>query len=229
MKPRAADGRVTNSRRDPELTQREILDAAALEFARHGPYGARTEDIAARTNTSKRMIYYYFESKEALYATVLQENYKRIRSLETELHLDQYEPMEALRVLIRSTLDHYEKYPQLAQIVALENLVMQGVTMERLDGMKDVNRSAPENLAAVLRRGQEAGVFRAGPDAPDALDVHQVLSALTLNRVEHRATFRAAFGRDMLGDRDSVHVRRLIEDTVLRLVQADPVPAATQS
>lgn len=222
MTSAAVEGRARNSRRDPELTKREILDAAAEEFSRHGAYGAKTEDIARRTNTTKRMIYYYFGSKEGLYAAVLRENYVRVRELEVHLHLEEHEPVEALRILIRATLDHYERYPELARIVGMENLIKQGKTAEHLEGMGELNRSAPETLAEILKRGREAGVFRSDESAPSALDVHQVLSALTLNRVEHQATFKIAFGRDMLRGKDGAHVRRLIEDTVLRLVLADP-------
>lgn len=222
MTSAAVEGRARNSRRDPELTKREILDAAAEEFSRHGAYGAKTEDIARRTNTTKRMIYYYFGSKEGLYAAVLRENYVRVRELEVHLHLEEHEPVEALRILIRATLDHYERYPELARIVGMENLIKQGKTAEHLEGMGELNRSAPETLAEILKRGREAGVFRSDESAPSALDVHQVLSALTLNRVEHQATFKIAFGRDMLRGEDGAHVRRLIEDTVLRLVLADP-------
>ena len=100
MEERAVDGRVWNSRRDPHLTQREILDAAAKEFAEHGLDGARMDDIARGTNTSKRMIYYYFGSKENLYKAVLHENYLRIRSLETRLKLAELEPVDALKTLV---------------------------------------------------------------------------------------------------------------------------------
>ncbi len=221
MTPRLESERANNPRRNPELTKREILDAAAAEFSLHGAEGARTDAIAERTNTSKRMIYYYFGSKHALYAAVLRENYVRIRSLETHLGLEDQEPVQALLLLVRATLDHYEHNPQLARIVALENLVKQGRTAEQLQGLKELNATAPDTVAGILRRGQESGVFRSGPDAPSALDVHQVLSALTLNRTEHQATFRAAFGRDMLGEIDGPHVRRLIEQAVLRLVLSD--------
>jgi AcrR family transcriptional regulator len=222
MIPHPNDGPVRNGRRDPELTQREILDAAAEEFARHGPRGARTDDIAERTNSSKRMIYYYFGSKDALYEAVLRETYVRIRTSEAHLGLSEKEPVEALVCLIRATLDHYERNPQLARIVAMENIVRQGHTLAEMDGVQELNRTALDTLTDVLRRGREAGVFRTDDDAPGALDVHQVLSALVLNRVEHQGTFRVAFGRDMLGEQDSPHVRRLIENTVLRLVLADP-------
>lgn len=222
MIPHTVDGRVRNGRRDPELTKREILDAAAEEFARHGPRGARTDDIAERTNSTKRMIYYYFGSKDALYEAVLRETYTRIRASEVHLGLADKEPLEALVCLIRATLDHYEQNPQLARIVAMENIVRQGRTLAEMDGVQELNRTALDTLTDVLRRGREAGVFRTDDRAPGALDVHQVLSALVLNRVEHQATFRVAFGRDMLGREDSPHVRELIENTVLRLVLADP-------
>ncbi len=55
-----------------------------------------------------------------------------------------------------------------------------------------------------------------------AIDVHQVLSAMALNRIEHRDSFMILFGRDMLGTEESVHIRQIIEDSVLRLVLKEP-------
>ena len=222
MEKQAVDGRAWNSRRDPDLTQREILDAAAKEFAEHGLDGARIDDIARGTNTSKRMIYYYFGSKEGLYRAVLHENYLRIRSLESGLKLSSLEPVEALKVLVRTTLEHYERNPDLARIVGVENLIMHGKVAESIEGFKKLNRSALETLEDILERGRESGEFRSGHGAPGALDVHQVLSALILNRVSNRYTFRVAFGRDMLSKNEGERMRSLIESTVLRLVLAEP-------
>jgi TetR/AcrR family transcriptional regulator len=59
--------------RDPEGTQRRILDAARREFSDKGIAGARVDAIAARSGTNKRMIYHYFGSKDGLYRAVLQE------------------------------------------------------------------------------------------------------------------------------------------------------------
>jgi len=217
----AADRRTRNSRRDPELTRREILEAAIQEFAAHGPRGARTEDIACRTNTSKRMIFYYFGSKDGLYRAVLEENYRRIRALESSLRLDHLEPAAALRELIRASLGHYERNPDLARIVAMENLIMHGGVAAQIGEFSAMNASAVETIAEVLERGRRLGIFQEGPSSPSALDVHQVLSALVLNRIEHQWTFSLAFGRDMLGD-DCAHVRSLIEETVMRLVSGSP-------
>ncbi len=67
---------------DPERTRRDILEVAMAEFASEGYSGARVDAIAARTRTSKRMIYYYFGGKEQLYLAVLEEAYRSIRALE---------------------------------------------------------------------------------------------------------------------------------------------------
>jgi AcrR family transcriptional regulator len=54
--------------RDAEATREAILQVATEEYARVGLHGARVEEIASRTATSKHMIYYYFGSKEACIA-----------------------------------------------------------------------------------------------------------------------------------------------------------------
>jgi len=58
-------------RRDADRTKAEILEVAQREFARRGYAGARVDEIAELTRTTKRMIYYYFGSKEKLYIAVL--------------------------------------------------------------------------------------------------------------------------------------------------------------
>ncbi len=59
--------------RDPERTQRRILDAARRIFATRGIDGARVDAIAARAGTNKRMIYHYFGSKDGLFRAVLRQ------------------------------------------------------------------------------------------------------------------------------------------------------------
>src|SRR4030095_9764524 len=68
---------------DPEGTRRNIVDVATEEFAGKGFSGARVDNIAARTKTSKRMIYYYFGGKDGVYITVLEAACERTRQLET--------------------------------------------------------------------------------------------------------------------------------------------------
>src|SRR3954447_17224866 len=71
--------------RDAVRTKREILEVATREFADRGYAGARVDEIAARTRTTKRMIYYYFGGKEQLYVAVLEAAYAGIRSAERDV------------------------------------------------------------------------------------------------------------------------------------------------
>lgn len=73
------------AKRDPEGVRRDILSVAMEEFSQNGLSGARIDEIAARTRTSKRMIYYYFSDKESLYQRVLEEAYAKVRGGESDL------------------------------------------------------------------------------------------------------------------------------------------------
>ena len=57
--------------RDPEATKERILAAAAEEFSAKGISGARVDAIADRARVNKRMLYYYFGSKEGLFREIL--------------------------------------------------------------------------------------------------------------------------------------------------------------
>jgi TetR/AcrR family transcriptional regulator len=57
--------------RDPEATKERILAAALHEFSDKGISGARVDAIAARAKVNKRMLYYYFGSKDGLFREIL--------------------------------------------------------------------------------------------------------------------------------------------------------------
>src|SRR3712207_4596150 len=65
--PQPGRGVATVRTNYPEATRRNILAVATAEFADKGFSGTRVDEIAALTNTSKRMIYFYFEGKEGLF------------------------------------------------------------------------------------------------------------------------------------------------------------------
>jgi TetR/AcrR family transcriptional regulator len=68
-----AEGPERPKARDPEGTRRRILAAALREFSAKGIDGARVDAIAARAGTNKRMLYYYFGSKDELFRAVLRQ------------------------------------------------------------------------------------------------------------------------------------------------------------
>ena len=80
---------------DPEGTKQNIIEVAAQEFALNGLSGARIDEIAAKTRSSKRMIYYYFGSKEGLYVSALENAYRQVRGGEAKLDIEGLPPLDA--------------------------------------------------------------------------------------------------------------------------------------
>ena len=149
---------------NPEKTREDILQAAINEFVQQGLAGARVDAIAERIHTSKRMIYYYFGSKEQLYVEVLEKLYGDIRNTETRMNLTALEPREAIRRLVEFTFDHHDRNVDFVRIVCIEN-IHNAEFVKRSDAIKAMNNTILDSLGEILRRGAEEGVFRAGLDA----------------------------------------------------------------
>ncbi len=108
--------------RDADATRARILAAAKAEFAANGLGGARVDEIAARAEANKRMIYHYFGSKEDLFQAVLEEAWLGIREAEQALALDHLSPKAALEKLVRFTWGYYLENPEFITLVNSENL-----------------------------------------------------------------------------------------------------------
>ncbi len=94
-------------------TRSRILDAALTEFSREGLAGARTEPIAAAAGVNKALLYYYFESKEKLYAAALEMVSARVRDRSMAVFLREASPGE--RVL-RAALEPLRPHPDAARV-----------------------------------------------------------------------------------------------------------------
>ncbi len=201
---------------DPEQTKRNILDVATQEFSAMGLAGARVDAIAERTNTTKRMLYYYFESKEGLYEAVLEKVYGDIRALEQELHVGDMEPREGMRRLVEFTFDYHDKHRDFVRLVSIEN-IHGAKYLEQLKSFKNRNVSIIKTLEELVERGAASGAFRKDIDA---FDLHLLISSFCFHRVSNRYTFGAAFGRDPSAPRLRARHRDTIADAVLRYVAA---------
>lgn len=211
-KPAKGRKRPSRPRQGAEVTKEDILRIATEEFAEHGLTGARVDAIARRTRTSKRMIYYYFGGKEALYAAVLERAYGAIRTVESELHLELLQPVDALRRMIESTFDYDEAHPEFIRLVTIEN-INKARHMRRMQSMRAANRSVLQVLDDILARGYAEGVFKR---KVDSLDLHLMISAFCFFRVSNRHTFGSIFGIDLATSRTRVLHRQLLCDVVLK-------------
>jgi AcrR family transcriptional regulator len=200
---------------DPDGTKRNIIEVATEEFAGKGLSGARVDDIAARTKTSKRMIYYYFVSKEGLYIAVLEEAYRKIRSIEASLDLEHQPPEKALRTLVGFTFDYQNAHPEFVRLVMNEN-ILNGAYIARSRAIQRLNNTVISALESLLVRGQEEGSFRRDVDP---IDLHMSISALCIFNIANRATFSTIFKRDMASPKALSTRRAQVVDLVARYVR----------
>jgi AcrR family transcriptional regulator len=205
----------TGRTNDPERTRADILEVATREFAEKGLAGARIDLIAEAMRTSKRMIYYYFGSKEGLYIAVLEAEYRRIRDAEARLHLDDLPPEDALRKLVGSTVDYHLAHPDFTRLVMTEN-IHRGEYLARSQVIQSLNVPAIDAVRKVYERGRKAGLFRTGIDA---VDLHMSISALALFNVANKHTFSLIFKRDLDSPAAIVARRDSIVEMVVRFVR----------
>ena len=200
---------------DPERTMADIIEVATHEFSEKGLAGARIDVIAEAMRTSKRMIYYYFGSKEGLYVRVLEEAYRRIRAIEAELHLEDLRPEDALRRLVGFTVDYQLANPDFIRLVMTEN-IHRGEYLAQSKLIQKLNVPAIEGLRGVYERGVRDGVFRSGIDA---VDLHMSISALSFFNTANRHTFALIFKRDFDSSAAVVARRDSIIEMIVRFVR----------
>jgi AcrR family transcriptional regulator len=202
--------------RDRERTRAELLEVATTTFAESGYAGTRVDEIADRTRTTKRMIYYYFGGKEQLYLAVLEKAYRGIREAERELGVGDLEPTEAVRRIAELTYDHHLNHSEFIRLVTIEN-IHRGAFIRRLESLRELNQPALGLLDEVLERGRSAGLFRSDVDA---LDVHLVISSYCFFQVANQYTFGYLFDRDLLDPARREHLRSMIGDVVVAWLTA---------
>jgi AcrR family transcriptional regulator len=215
----AVNGGLSPARsRAGEQTRREILAVGIREFSEKGLRGARINEIAARTQTTKPMIYYHFGSKQKLYAAVVEAAYAGMRALERDLHLEELAPVAAMRRLVEATFDVRALHPEWVRLIAVEN-AERAIHIAGRTSITGVNAEALKTVSNVLERGEREAVFRPGLTA---WEVHLLITSLCFYRVANRYTWRAIFGMDLWQDDRVVVQKRMVVDAVLRYVMREP-------
>jgi AcrR family transcriptional regulator len=201
-------------RRDPEATKSDILAVATDEFANRGFTGARVDRIAEDTATTKRMIYYYFGSKEGLYIAALEAAYVNFRMLEMALNVDEMDPVAALRTIAVFTFDHHMKHHDFIRLVQTEN-VNKVAYLKKSPRVKELKGAVITTLQSIMKRGQDAGIFRTDLEP---LDVHMAISALTVFPVANQHTIKLIFGHDLLDKKYQPKYREMVGDLIVDTV-----------
>jgi AcrR family transcriptional regulator len=189
------------TKRDPLGTRRRILEAATEEFTSAGLSGARVDQIAKRALTNERMLYYYFGSKEQLFATVLEQAFASFAEAEVDAASPDTGPIEAMTQLIHAIWDFYRERPELLRLINNENL-HEARYLKRSGVVRDAMQPVVARIETILAAGVAGGVFRGGVDPAILL---ASISALGYYVVSNRYTLEASLGRDFTAgaDRDA--------------------------
>jgi len=206
--------------KDPEANRARIIAAAIDEFAARGFKGASMDAIAARTDTTRALINYYFGSKEKLYIAVLERVYGEIREAEAQLDLDHLPPATAVRRIVEFTYNYYLAHEGFVRLVVAENQA-RGRHLKKSKAMRTLNRPIIDRLARVIARGQAEGLFRADVEP---VEIHKAIAALGMFNVTNRYTFGAIFQRDMGAKGDVGRRRAMVADMILSYLTKEERP-----
>ena len=179
--------------RDADRSQLAILASARDEFSARGLAGARMDSIAERAGLNKRLIYYYFGSKDDLFLAVLERVYADIREAEQRLHLEEIDPVEAIRQLVSFTWNYYLEHPEFITLLNSENLHC-AAHLKRSDRIQEMNSPLVQLLDTVLERGRRDDLFRAGVDP---VQLYISIASLCYFYLSNNHTLSAIFGRDL--------------------------------
>ena len=197
------------ARRD--RTRQAILAAAEREFAAKGLFGARVGEISRRAGANKRMIYYYFGSKDALYLVVLERVYAGLRGAERRLHLDHLEPQAAIRTLIESNFAYSRAHPEMISLINNENL-HRARHLRKSKKVRELHSPLVRLIGDILRHGVAKGVFRRGIDP---VELYITIAGIGYFFLSNNWTLSAIFGRDLSSAAAYRRRRRDIGDIVV--------------
>jgi TetR/AcrR family transcriptional regulator len=214
---KAASTESPPRRRQANVTQPRILDAAIREFVDKGFDAARMDDIALRSSVNKNMLYHYFGSKEQLFIAVLEHVYETLRTRQGDMSIRGMDPVSGMRRLVESTGKVWVESPDYLRVLSSENL-HEARHVRKSDKIIQMYNPLLDTISELLRRGAEAGVFRKGVDP---LDLYISISALTAHYIANRHTFEAIFRTDLMTPRRLRQRLRHASDMILSYLRPD--------
>ena len=223
-----------------DQTRARILEAAVREFSANGLAGARTEQIAEAAGVNKALLYYYFQGKDALYASALETVAERMAA--TSMSVLTLECSAGER-LLRFALNHFDRiYSQ----PVFQNLMQQEMMRFRKGESNAMSplveklfRPLGDKMLAVAEEGIRSGelipvessqvIYAAlGPNVFYFLSAPMMRLIAETNPIERAALeFRRKAAIEYLGQSifvDRAHGARV----AARVLAATPMPPASE-
>jgi len=168
--PKATSASTTTSRREArrllqqDVSRSQLLDAAEEVFGRKGFHEATLKEVAELAEFSVGSVYSFFDSKDELFRQIfVRRGEQFMPSIHAILDDADGDPVEQLHALVDFEIGFFREHPQFGRLY----LRYSNATMPSVDRDIDVlTRGRYEESmhlqAALVERGQAAGVFRNG-------------------------------------------------------------------
>jgi TetR/AcrR family transcriptional regulator len=185
-----------------------ILTAAEEVFATQGYRGATTAAIAKKAGLPKANVHYYFGTKEALYAAVL-EDILGLWLGELDRIVETSDPATALAGYIRAKVHLSRERPLASKVYA--NEMIRGARHTR-DFLKTELRNLVKEKAKVLEAWAAAGKM----EPVDPVHLFSVIWAATQHYADFEVQVGSLLGRRQLATKDYDEAAETIVRLVLR-------------
>lgn len=135
-----------------------ILDAAEQLFSAHGYNAISIKEIAGKAGVNVALIYYYHDSKEALYRHVIERFVgELIRRVSARLDAAP-DAEQAIRAVTRAQFEMLSSKPHFPKLIVRE-LVDYEAT-HAVGVLRELGATLFRRLAGIIREGQSRGTFR---------------------------------------------------------------------
>jgi TetR/AcrR family fatty acid metabolism transcriptional regulator len=169
------------SSRDERTAERraQILQGAAIVFARNGIDGARMDDIAIESGLSKGTLYWYFDSKQEMVVALVDEVVAAQYQQLTSLLESPWSVVERLGLFVDTVAKSMDEQPILGRL-GIEFYAM-AVREPRVRDL--ISRYYDEYIATLsdlLQQGQERGELSVNDSRELALNIACLIEGLAL-------------------------------------------------
>ncbi|MDR3710302.1 MAG: TetR/AcrR family transcriptional regulator [Capsulimonadaceae bacterium] len=157
-------GTEERRQREKERRRRDIIEAARVLFIQQGFRDTTIDDIAKMTELARGTVYLYFENKEAIYATVLDEGLDLLLNLIEESHDPNVDPLTNLLRAHDAFLKFHDDHPEYYGVLILDKLgIEEAIPKELSDRLHEKTRCIVDGIARNIQQGIDEDMFRPMP------------------------------------------------------------------
>jgi len=151
----------------------QIHDVAASLFAERGYYRTRMEDIAAGLDLQKGALYYYFASKEALLASLVEKRVGVALAVLEEIVARDASATQRVEAAFEGHLSVFQENADIYTIFNTERL--RSISKDAAEKVNELGREYEALWEQLIEEGKKSGEFRAELDT--GITVKAVLGA----------------------------------------------------